>query len=59
MADKPNPGSDEAASLGCTCPRMDNNRGGGYLGQKDVFVRNAECHLHKGPVLRLVKGMGR
>lgn len=49
---KPNPGSQEAQPLGCTCPVLDNARGAGYLGGvKDaegetVFVVNLDCPLH-------------
>ena len=46
MTDKPNPGSKEAIEKGCTCPVLDNGHGKGYMGQKDVFVFNAECPLH-------------
>jgi hypothetical protein len=44
----PNPGSDEAEELGCTCPRMDNRYGAGYLGdsEKFGFVWNMDCPLH-------------
>ena len=48
----PNPGSDEAIALGCTCPVMDNGHGKGYMGGvKDedgnvVFVMNCDCPLH-------------
>ena len=52
MSDKPNPGSDEAIEKGCTCPRMDNAHGKGYLGGvkgedgETVFVINCSCPLH-------------
>ena len=47
------PGSDEAVKLGCTCPRMDNGYGLGYLGGvKDdngetVYVVSGDCELHR------------
>jgi hypothetical protein len=53
MNDKPNPGSDEAKEIGCTCPRIDNAYGRGYLGGvKDekgdvVFVINLDCPVHR------------
>ena len=52
MKKPPNPGSQEAQPLGCTCPVLDNARGAGYLGGvKDaegetVFVVNLDCPLH-------------
>lgn len=42
----PNPGSDRAVELGCTCPVLDNGRGRGYMGQPGIFVFNAGCPLH-------------
>lgn len=42
----PNPGSDEAIAAGCRCPRMDNNRGRGYLGQEGIFVYSGDCPVH-------------
>jgi hypothetical protein len=44
--EKPRPGSKEAISAGCTCPVMDNCRGAGYMGQKDVFVFSCDCKVH-------------
>lgn len=52
MGDKPNPGSQEAVDLGCTCPRMDNGHGRGYLGGVNdengytVFVMTVGCPVH-------------
>ena len=47
MTDRPNPGSDEAIALGCTCPVLDNGRGKGFvLDGKRVFWKNAKCPLH-------------
>jgi hypothetical protein len=43
----PNPGSDKAIDLGCSCPIMDNSYGEGYMGMEGVFVYNADCSLHK------------
>lgn len=43
----PNPGSEEARAMGCTCPIFDNNFGKGYLGQEGVFVYNMACPIHK------------
>jgi hypothetical protein len=48
----PNPGSEEAVSMGCTCPVMDNGYGRGYMGGvKDaggntVFVVSEVCPVH-------------
>lgn len=39
----PNPGSDEALDLGCTCPVLDNSHGYGYKG---IFVMNGPCPIH-------------
>ncbi len=51
----PNPGSDEAAELGCLCPRMDNRYGRGYWDEpqpdgtrKPQFVVSLDCPLHGG-----------
>jgi len=46
----PPPGSDEAIAMGCTCPVMDNGRGTGYLGQKNIFVMSASCPIHFRPM---------
>lgn len=53
MTDTPNPGSPAAVKLGCTCPRMDNAHGRGYLGGvKDpktgetLFVISGSCPIH-------------
>jgi hypothetical protein len=42
----PPPGSDAAIEKNCQCPRIDNNRGAGYLGQPGVFWITEECPLH-------------
>lgn len=42
----PNPGSDEAAMRGCTCARMDNSYGKGYLGRPGMFFITEGCPLH-------------
>ncbi len=44
---RPNPGSDKAIALGCTCAVLDNAHGKGYMGQKGVFVMSADCKLHE------------
>lgn len=43
---KPNPGSDEAIAMGCTCPVLDNGHGRGYMGQPGIFVYIEGCPLH-------------
>lgn len=48
----PNPGSEEAIALGCTCPVFDNHHGCGYLGQPDVFVYVGGCQIHRLPAER-------
>jgi hypothetical protein len=47
----PNPGSDEAIAMGCTCPVIDNCHGRGYMGVEGVFVYMETCPLH-GHLLR-------
>lgn len=42
---KPNPGSNEALDLGCTCPVLDNGHGQGYF-ISDCFVISADCPVH-------------
>lgn len=42
----PSPGSDEAISLGCVCPVLDNAHGRGYLGMEGVFVYTCGCPVH-------------
>ena len=48
----PNPGSDEAIALGCTCPVLDNGHGAGYFGGitdehgNITFIINCECPIH-------------
>lgn len=41
------PGSDAAISKGCTCPRMDNGHGEGFLwnGKQSWWIA-ADCPLH-------------
>ncbi len=49
MADNiPNPGSQEAVDLGCTCPVWDNHHGQGFkLGGDDIcFWINQGCLIH-------------
>lgn len=55
MDDTPKPGSDAAFYQGCTCPRMDNAYGRGYMGGvKDrngetIFVYTDGCPVHAAP----------
>lgn len=48
----PNPGSKEAVSQGCRCPRVDNHYGRGYMGGiKDgngmtLYAIHEGCKLH-------------
>lgn len=46
MIDKPNPGSDAAIALGCTCPVLDNSHGKGHYGQTGIFVYTIGCPVH-------------
>jgi hypothetical protein len=48
----PNPGSDEALSINCFCPVLDNNFGAGIGKDKDgttLFWYNSDCPIHKWP----------
>jgi len=40
----PNPGSDEAVALGCSCPILDNNHGRGF--GDGLYWINGDCRLH-------------
>ena len=44
---KPNPGSDEAIRMGCTCPVLDNchGRGEGPFGNGNFWI-NLGCPIH-------------
>jgi len=46
--DKPNPGSDEAIALGCTCAVLDNNHGAGFRWGESFpcFWQSSDCPLH-------------
>lgn len=44
-ATTPNPGSDEAGLLGCTCPVIDNARGRGCMGSGEFWVTDG-CPVH-------------
>ena len=53
MPELPNPGSDEALDLGCTCPVLDNGHGRG-CGMADengklLFWYSADCKVHCRP----------
>ena len=47
MTDRPNPGSDEAIALGCTCPVLDNGHGRG----SGPFWITVDCPLHGEPAI--------
>lgn len=49
MSETPNPGSDAALDLGCTCPVLDNGHGRGYQGNPDLFAMSLDCPLHGIP----------
>jgi hypothetical protein len=48
----PTPGSPEAVQSGCTCPRLDNAHGKGYMGGvhgpdgQPMFVISGDCPVH-------------
>jgi len=44
----PLPGSDEAITMGCTCPVLDNCHGAGfpYAGQAQCFYISGDCPIH-------------
>ena len=42
----PNPGSDAALDMGCTCPVLDNAHGRGYGGVPGQYAMKANCPLH-------------
>ena len=45
----PNPGSDQALDLGCTCPVLDNGHGIGVWDEKlgtHVFWQTRGCPIH-------------
>lgn len=42
----PNPGSDKAVEMGCTCPILDNSRGDQKLGDTRGFWISGDCPLH-------------
>lgn len=49
MTDKqPNPGSNEAVDMGCTCPMFDNCHGAGAYIEKGepLFWINDKCPIH-------------
>jgi hypothetical protein len=42
----PNPGSNEAIELGCTCPVLDNGHGNPELGRIRGFICREDCPIH-------------
>jgi len=42
----PNPGSDEAIKMGCTCPVLDNAHGNGARGDPNLFWISEDCPIH-------------
>ena len=54
----PNPGSDEAVEQGCTCPRMDNGYGKGYMGMEGVFVYTENCPVHATAAMIVAEEVG-
>lgn len=45
-SDVPNPGSNEAIEMGCTCPVIDNGRGRGSMYGENIFIYTAGCPVH-------------
>lgn len=41
----PNPGSDEAIKMGCTCPVLDNAHGNGARGDPNFWI-SEDCPIH-------------
>lgn len=46
MENVPNPGSDAALDMGCTCPVFDNAHGDERIGKLRGFWVSADCPLH-------------
>jgi len=42
----PNPGSNEAIEMGCTCPVLDNGHGKGSMYGEGLFWINQDCSVH-------------
>ena len=42
----PNPGSELAQAMGCTCPVIDNHHGQGWHGRAGLFVYTFGCPVH-------------
>lgn len=42
----PNPGSEDAVALGCTCPVLDNCHGTGVVGRPGLFWISGDCSVH-------------
>lgn len=50
-AEVPNPGSDDALDVGCTCPVLDNAHGKGhFMGGSGVFAYDTTCPVHGNPI---------
>jgi len=49
MDETPDPGTEEAAKLGCTCPIIDNHYGAGYHGEAGVYMYSGDCPIHHLP----------
>lgn len=50
----PNPGSDEAIKLGCSCPVLDNAHGWGYWKQ-GIFVIDMLCEMHNKAAMNIMR----
>jgi len=46
LTEMPNPGSDDAVDLGCTCPILDNGHGKGSAWGEGVFWYSVDCPVH-------------
>ncbi|HQS49927.1 MAG TPA: hypothetical protein PK706_26365, partial [Xanthobacteraceae bacterium] len=42
----PNPGSELAQAMGCTCPVIDNHHGQGWHGRAGLFIYTLGCPAH-------------
>ena len=47
IKDTPNPGSDEAVAMSCTCPILDNHKGAGVMVKGELaFWYAPNCSVH-------------
>jgi hypothetical protein len=56
---RPNPGSDAAIQLDCSCPTSDNAYGKGADGSGKLFWIQADCPLHGSAAMKKWETRGR